>query len=409
MRSKEFIKEAGRNGSFDDSGMPINQIPTDAEYAARQAQGQKNLDALKGFGSKIAGAFKGNNQAATPADDDTEPGYVVGADGNPITSADGTPWRTPNSRIPKAKAMPAYQARDLRDPNSLNQPADVALPQTQRNLRDPNLLNQPAPAYVDRIPAVKPVEPAPAPVQNADPVPSFRVPGAAQAGQGGYNYTTGVAQDRPHATNAGADEITRNDLPFVPYTGPEPKSVVKPVVKPVQNPEPIPRRKVPKSVVQVSPDKQNLATTKTTLTPDEIKAAQEALRDPTIGARDKAYYTELLKNQSAQPSNNATPVATKEPIYRGSESGKDYVNPAQLRGAQPAAASATPATAGSVVVKSGDTLSKIAAANGTTVQAIMAANPSIKDANKIAAGQTVKLRESSDVARIRHLAGLTRN
>jgi LysM domain len=109
-------------------------------------------------------------------------------------------------------------------------------------------------------------------------------------------------------------------------------------------------------------------------------------------------------------------------VTRGSKSGQDYVNPAQPRATQAATQATTGTAAGtmgdyksrapagdSVTVKSGDTLSKIAAANGTTVQAIMAANPSIKDANKIAAGQTVKLRESSDLARIRHLAGLTRN
>ena len=33
--------------------------------------------------------------------------------------------------------------------------------------------------------------------------------------------------------------------------------------------------------------------------PDEIAAAKEALADPNISARDKAYYTELLKNQPA--------------------------------------------------------------------------------------------------------------
>lgn len=42
-------------------------------------------------------------------------------------------------------------------------------------------------------------------------------------------------------------------------------------------------------------------------------------------------------------------------------------------------------------VKSGDTLSAIASRNGTTVQAILAKNPSIKNANLIYAGQVIKL------------------
>jgi LysM repeat protein len=117
------------------------------------------------------------------------------------------------------------------------------------------------------------------------------------------------------------------------------------------------------------------------------------------------------------PGQGATPATTRgypNPVT-DPEGYKKAINQGLLKkyagDAQPAAASATPtpAAASSVTVKPGDTLSKIAAANGTTVQAIMAANPSIKDANKIAAGQTVKLRESSEVARIRHLAGLTRN
>jgi LysM repeat protein len=50
-----------------------------------------------------------------------------------------------------------------------------------------------------------------------------------------------------------------------------------------------------------------------------------------------------------------------------------------------------PATSGSVKVKRGDTLSQIAKAKGTTIKAIMAANPSIKNANMIRVGQTIKI------------------
>jgi hypothetical protein len=64
-----------------------------------------------------------------------------------------------------------------------------------------------------------------------------------------------------------------------------------------EKPESSQQKTPPKNVTQVSPDAQNMAGTKSTLKPDEIKAAQEALKDPSISARDKAYYTELLKNQ----------------------------------------------------------------------------------------------------------------
>ena len=42
-------------------------------------------------------------------------------------------------------------------------------------------------------------------------------------------------------------------------------------------------------------------------------------------------------------------------------------------------------------IKSGDTLSEIAKRNNTTIKAIMAMNPSIKDPNKIRAGATLKM------------------
>jgi LysM repeat protein len=48
-------------------------------------------------------------------------------------------------------------------------------------------------------------------------------------------------------------------------------------------------------------------------------------------------------------------------------------------------------TAATYKVKSGDTLSEIAKKRGTTIKKLMAANPSIKNANQIRAGQTLKM------------------
>ena len=50
-----------------------------------------------------------------------------------------------------------------------------------------------------------------------------------------------------------------------------------------------------------------------------------------------------------------------------------------------------PKTKGSYKIKSGDTLSGIAKARGTTVSKIMSMNPGIKDKNKIRAGAGLKL------------------
>ena len=57
----------------------------------------------------------------------------------------------------------------------------------------------------------------------------------------------------------------------------------------------------------------------------------------------------------------------------------------------PMAATDTSSSGGSRTVKSGQTLSQIAKDNGTTLKALLAANPSIKNANKIKVGQKIKL------------------
>jgi nucleoid-associated protein YgaU len=58
---------------------------------------------------------------------------------------------------------------------------------------------------------------------------------------------------------------------------------------------------------------------------------------------------------------------------------------------------APPAATPSVyTIKKGDTLSKIAAAHGVTIEDLMAANPTIKDPNKIALGQQIVIPTPSD-------------
>jgi LysM repeat protein len=57
----------------------------------------------------------------------------------------------------------------------------------------------------------------------------------------------------------------------------------------------------------------------------------------------------------------------------------------------PMAATDTSSSGGSHTVKSGDTLSQIADRRGTTLKALLAANPSIKNANAIRVGQKIKM------------------
>jgi LysM repeat protein len=153
--------------------------------------------------------------------------------------------------------------------------------------------------------------------------------------------------------------------------------------------------------------------------------------DPNTGGYTATYMKKPGGQQNTTPAVAGNPVYTrfKTPdavdaeIKRFRDKGSDMRLPAnqqylanlQARKAELAGtqtrqnAEPAPATSGSVVVKPGDTLSKIAAANKTTSQAIMAANPSIKDPNKIAVGQTLKIREAVDIGRMRFLAGLAKD
>ena len=54
------------------------------------------------------------------------------------------------------------------------------------------------------------------------------------------------------------------------------------------------------SELRGTPQNQNMAGTRATLKPDEIKAAQAALKDPSVSAKDKEYYKQLLANQKPQ-------------------------------------------------------------------------------------------------------------
>ena len=78
--------------------------------------------------------------------------------------------------------------------------------------------------------------------------------------------------------------------------------------------------------------------------------------------------------------------------YRG-----DRTNPAPSVASKPPVSQSgqqsAPATGeGDYVIKKGDTLGKLAAANGTTVDALMKLNPQIKNPNLIYAGKTLKLK-----------------
>jgi len=59
-------------------------------------------------------------------------------------------------------------------------------------------------------------------------------------------------------------------------------------------------------------------------------------------------------------------------------------------------------------IKSGDTLSQIAKKQGTTIKKLMAANPSIKNANQIKAGQSIKIPDSGVMGSVKRFFGITK-
>ena len=70
---------------------------------------------------------------------------------------------------------------------------------------------------------------------------------------------------------------------------------------------------------------------------------------------------------------------------------KDNAAKASPKKDAPKKAAPKQAAGGSYKIKSGDTLSQIAKSKGTTLKALMAANPSIKNANRIRVGQSIKI------------------
>ena len=102
---------------------------------------------------------------------------------------------------------------------------------------------------------------------------------------------------------------------------------------------------------------------------------------------------ERAKKKAAAPKRAATKATAT-----GSSLSKKAIDKAKKRrAAAKASAKKAPskqAAGGSYKIKSGDTLSQIAKSKGTTLKAIMAANPSIKNANRILVMEDGKIVES---------------
>lgn len=138
------------------------------------------------------------------------------------------------------------------------------------------------------------------------------------------------------------------------------------------------------------------AVTTTALGPDmDTMAMQDAQEQAAI--RSASGITESLGRPApaglgGAPAQPETPVIYEEgaTVTNGADSVVDRTAPAGLM-TRPVQGTVSEVDAATYSVASGDTLSKIAKANNTTVAELTAANPDIKDINKISVGQEIKL------------------
>lgn len=123
----------------------------------------------------------------------------------------------------------------------------------------------------------------------------------------------------------------------------------------------------------------------------------KAIGDATVAIKDfetqSNQYTADMDKELDSASAQADQLAAQGAATKPAAQATGQTDPAD--GAN-AGAATKPAAGGSYTIKPGDTLGKIAKDNGTTVDAIMKANPQIKDANKIAAGATLNLTGKPD-------------
>ena len=96
-----------------------------------------------------------------------------------------------------------------------------------------------------------------------------------------------------------------------------------------------------------------------------------------------ASWTQVSSQPNSTPKTPVpSPVPANTPVIKAN---------VQTPAVQPAAAPAATPASSSYTIKSGDNLSSIAARYGTSVSALMAANPSIKNANLIYAGASLNI------------------
>jgi LysM repeat protein len=125
---------------------------------------------------------------------------------------------------------------------------------------------------------------------------------------------------------------------------------------------------------------------------DKVKTKKKTYADMT--AEDKAKGKAKILALRAKDKKEDKKPGDKEKKAKGVSFFKNLATTLKNKGkasANEMKRAGPTKSASSVKVKSGNTLSQIAKSKGITLKALLAANPSIKDANKISIGQNIKI------------------
>ena len=195
-------------------------------------------------------------------------------------------------------------------------------------------------------------------------------------------------------TPRGSDLRRRKKIKETTPRGSEFKSKRKPVSSGGRGGDPRKFMTKPKSITETTPRGSEFKSKATKPTPKVTKPTpkRKLVSSGGSGGDPRKFMTKPKSITETTPrgsefKSKRKPI--KETTPRSSEFKSKATKPT------PKVSKPTPKVT-SYSIKSGDTLSQIAKKAGTTLKALLAANPSIKDPNKIRVGQKIKL--SSPVA-----------
>ena len=148
----------------------------------------------------------------------------------------------------------------------------------------------------------------------------------------------------------------------------------------------------PNKVVTLSPDPKVKDKVPMSKTQQKVrKAVNVAIKEDAARAAAKPPKKTPKPKRTVIESKGPSKAEADKAAKQQSRQDKALINLGMLGAVGTAGYLGRKKRGGSYSVKSGDTLSQIAKKEGTTLKALLAANPNIKDPNKIRVGQKIKL------------------